>query len=231
MAKSRLGVTFVGVGVTEDGNLSVTIPSGATLGVVYYCGWNGSVLNLDNALSDAITVDGENVTYLEGPQAATATLTAQALGQVTGFSTGASKTVAWKQNGAPSEGSHIAIVWYSGAQVKGTSHAIDRWADQQTNGQTLTSANGDEGLIFQQGFNTGTTSAAPASSGQSVIGTATEQQSEQLEVAIEAATGASVSLTGSGSFGSQAAVVIEDEPAGGPGGLGTGSLAKLGVGR
>jgi len=147
---------------TDGGSTTVTIPAGATIGIILDQFWGAN--SGTEGKTESVTVDGQS-----------ATLTIQTdrnknspydvgmtLGYVTGFATGTGKTVTWDYTGVSnsmSEGAHMHILWFSGVDL--TSPFISSGSDYQQNADaaavTLTSARGEFCIYAMQHYGGGST--------------------------------------------------------------------------
>ena len=123
------GVSKIDASAGDGSDTSVTIPSGATVGVVQMGYFHATI---DWA---SVTVDGQTPTTLHDLPAAS--LTGAYAGIVSGFTTGASKTVSWTwtTDAAITEGGIYYITWWSGVET--TAKTSDA---QRTSGTTNCSA-------------------------------------------------------------------------------------------
>jgi hypothetical protein len=104
---------------TSGGNGSdstVTIPAGATIGIILNQYWDDPAQTMAS-----ITVDGQSASFTIDVANNTSDPfdTGRTLAYVSGFSTGASKTVSWTWDNdqALTEGGQLHILWWSGVDT------------------------------------------------------------------------------------------------------------------
>lgn len=112
MAISFIGNTRVDASA-GNGSTTITIPTGATEGVLQLSYWDTGSGIIATATVDSQTVTNDIAVVRSGNN------NGVYLGTVTGFTTGASKTVSWTwgSDQAVSEGGYFYITWWSGVDT------------------------------------------------------------------------------------------------------------------
>lgn len=125
MAIAYIGYTAHSAFSGDGSDTSVTIPSGATLAVVLEVFWDSSGSGA-NILS-TVTLDGQSGTFFQQNADGSSSPYNSTNGAIiTGFTTGASKTLSWTYNSneAISEGGRIYVVYFSGASSTPVTSAV-----------------------------------------------------------------------------------------------------------
>jgi len=145
---------------SADSSDSITIPSGATYAVAFAVGYTGSGITMSALTVDSQTPDTVIHNIADGVEGDSSLYVAE----FSGFTTGASKTVAWTWSATPVDGGVIGIAFFSDAELGNYGRELFASASN-TASIDLTVSAGEGAFIFGASYDQDV-NAAPTSSDQ-----------------------------------------------------------------